>query len=76
VIPVAMASIDKRIFANWWMACAERNADSEDLFVPHLIDDQFHPDQMSSADLISLMVSLTNRGYERNLAKASQYSVH
>lgn len=76
VTPVAMTAIDKRIFTNWWMACAQRDADSEDLFVPHLINGQFQPDQMSAADLISMMVSLTNRGYERKLAKGAKYSVH
>ena len=58
----------ERVFGNWWMGLAKRDAANEAIFRPYLKGNLLQPRTMSGASILSLMVELARVGLARELA--------
>ncbi len=68
VMLVEMKDVERRIFGNWWMGLATRNAATEHLFEPFTKNGRLLADEMSAAAILALMVALTQHGLSRDLS--------
>ena len=59
---------DARIFGNWWMGLATRNAKSEHLFAPFSKAGRLDPTSMSAAQMLTLITGVSQLGLSRALA--------
>ncbi len=58
----------ERIFANWWMGLAKREAATEAAFRPYLKGNLLQPHAMSGDSILALMIDLARIGLARQLA--------
>ena len=71
VMLVEMKEVERRIFGNWWMGLATRNAATEHLFKPFTVNGRLLADEMSAATILALTVALTEHGLSRELSSPS-----
>ena len=64
---VDVRDAEERVFGNWWMGLAKRDASTEATFRPYLKGDLLQPRTMSGADILALMVELARVGLAREL---------
>ena len=67
---VEMKEVERRVFGNWWMGLATRNAATEHLFKPFTANSRLLADEMSAAAILALSVALTEHGLSRDLSRA------
>ena len=65
---VDVRDASERIFGNWWMGLAKRDATTEATFKPYLKGDLLVPAAMSGEQILDLMIDLTRIGLSRELA--------
>ena len=68
VVVAEVIETDTRVFGNWWMGVASRNSDTEHAFAPFLREGRFEPAQMTAADMLGLLMSVSRLGLSRELA--------
>ena len=59
---------DARIFGNWWMGLATRNAKTEHLFAPFTKSGRLDPTSMSAGQILTLIAGVSRLGLSRELA--------
>lgn len=63
--------IEERLFGNWWMGLATRNAATAPLFAPYLRNGLLQPQDMSARAILDLVVKLAGVGLSRKMAAAA-----
>ena len=64
---VEMVAIEKRIFGNWWMGLATRDAVTAPAFEADSIGNVLRPDAMSAGEILDLMRRLAKLGLRRQV---------
>jgi hypothetical protein len=65
---VEVTDVPSRIFGNWWMGFAQRNAETESAFKPYLQGGRIKPTEMTAQQILTLMIELSKLGLSRELA--------
>ncbi len=68
VLLIEMKEVERRVFGNWWMGLATRNAATELLFKPFTVNGRLAAEAMSAAAILALTVALTEHGLSRDLS--------
>ena len=71
VVLVEMREVEQRVFANWWMGLATRNAVTEHLFRPFTVNGRLAAEEMSAAAILALTVALTEQSLSRDLSRSA-----
>lgn len=71
VVIAEAAEVEERLFGNWWMGLATRNAETAPLFAPYLRNGLLRPQDMSARAILDLVVRLANVGLSRKMAAAA-----
>lgn len=69
VVVVEAGLVPTRLFANWWMGLAYRDAETEHEFAAFDRNGRFDPRHMTAATIVDLMVRLSKLSMSRKLAK-------
>lgn len=64
---VDVRDASERIFGNWWMGLAKRDATTEGAFKPYLKGNLLVPHAMTSEQILSLMIELAGMGLSREV---------
>ena len=68
---VEMMEASDRLFGNWWMGLATRDAVTAPAFAPYLVGDVLRADAMSARDVLALMKGLAKLGLRREMRAAA-----
>ena len=68
---VEMTEAPDRLFRNWWMGLATRDAMTAPAFKPYLVGDVLRADVMSARDILALMSGLAKLGLRREMRSAA-----
>ena len=66
-----MADVDRRMFGNWWMGLATRDAVTAPAFLPYMSKGVLRADAMSGRDVLALMSALAKLGLNRDMHAAA-----
>ena len=66
-----MADVDRRMFGNWWMGLATRDAVNAPAFLPYMSKGVLRADAMSGRDVLALMSALAKLGLNRDMHAAA-----
>ena len=65
VVLVACTPIESRAFGAWSMRVSMRNAETQSLFDPFIVDDMVRPKLMSGDDMLSVLLGTCRAGERR-----------
>ena len=68
---IEMVDVDRRMFGNWWMGLATRNASTAPAFLPYLDKGTPRADIMSGKDVLALMSALAKLSTGRDMHAAA-----
>lgn len=68
---IEMVDVEQRLFGNWWMGLATRDAVTAPAFRPYLRRGSLQADTMSGRDVLALMIALAKLGLNRKLRAAA-----
>ena len=68
---VEMVDVHERLFGNWWMGLATRDAVTAPAFLPFLDKGVLRAENMGAPDILALMMSLTKLGLNRDMRTAA-----
>jgi len=68
---LALANASSRLFGDWSMGFAERNASTEPLFGVHWFNKGMNPETMTERGILTLMAELGRQGFLDSRAKAA-----
>ena len=68
---IAMSEVGERVFDNWWMGLATRDADTAAAFRPYLRGGMLHPPEMSAEEILGLMRELAKHSLRRQMRNAA-----
>ena len=68
---IEMADADCRLFGNWWMGLATRDAVTASAFLPYMMNGVLRADAMSGRDVLALMAALAKLGLNRDMRVAA-----
>jgi hypothetical protein len=68
---VEMVDTDHRLFGNWWMGLATRDAVTASAFLPYLDRGVLRADAMSGRDVLALMTAVAKLGLNREMRAAA-----
>lgn len=68
---VEMVEVGERLFGNWWMGLASRDAITTPAFLPYLVNGVLRAERMNSRDILDLMAALAKLGLSRDMRHAA-----
>lgn len=68
---VEMVDVETRLFGNWWMGLAARNASTEPVFAPYLLNGALRADAMTAQAVLGLVKALSHVGLSREMRDAA-----
>lgn len=68
---IEMADVERRMFGNWWMGLATRDAVTAPAFLPYMMNGVLRADAMSGRDVLALMTALAKLGLNRDMRAAA-----
>ena len=68
---VEMVDVRERLFGNWWMGLATRDAVTAPAFLPYLEKGTLRADAMTGRDVLELMTALSKLGLNREMRAAA-----
>lgn len=71
VVIAEAVEITERLFGNWWMGLATRNASTAQFFAPYLRNGLLQPQDMTARAILDLAVKLAGVGLSRKMAVAA-----
>ncbi|MEJ2118117.1 MAG: BLUF domain-containing protein [Alphaproteobacteria bacterium] len=73
---VQFVEVPERLFSNWWMALARRTPETASLFDRLTgVNGQLNMDELTSMEMMHLMIKLAETGFDRELMPAGKVAV-